>query len=152
MTKKVLATNNAVTVTNREISVSERIYVNLVHWITIISAIGSLFMLIFIMLFPSANMLNPYVIFEQIFSGATPDKIWALSAAGGFPGGHVYFSHSTAPDSWAQFFINIGCSVGLWGLIPAIIYQLLKEKNYLDILLSSALALLILLAMLGIIG
>lgn len=137
---------------HKNIPKSVDIYANMVHWITIISSLGALIVPIFIVVNPYVNILNPGLIFGKIFGGASPEEIWALSSTGGFPGGHVYFSFPEAPDSWAQFFINLGCSVGLWALIPTVLYQLIKEKNVFDAVIGGALGLLIALSMLGILG
>ncbi|MDR3193107.1 MAG: hypothetical protein LBT87_08595 [Treponema sp.] len=129
---------------------SHAVYARTVHVITIISAIVSLFVPILIMAFPEANVLNPNRIFAAIFSGAKPGEIWALSKAGGFPGAHFFLKFPGAPDAWAMFGINLGCSVGLWGLIPAIVIQIKHEKNYFEALAGIVLGLLVLLSMLGI--
>jgi hypothetical protein len=129
---------------------SHAVYAQTVHVITIISAIISLFMPILIMAFPDANILNPNRIFAAIFSGASPGEIWALSKAGGFPGAHFFLKFPRAPDAWAMFGISLGCSVGLWGLIPAIAIQIRKEKNYFEALAGIILGLLLLFSMFGI--
>jgi hypothetical protein len=131
---------------------SHDIYARTVHVITIVSAVMSLFMPILILAFSEANVLNPNRIFTAIFSGARPDAIWAMSSGGAFPGGHFYLTHPFSPDAWAMLGVNLGCSVGLWGLIPAIGYQFFKEKNYLDAAGGVLLALLILLSMTGVLA
>jgi hypothetical protein len=131
---------------------SHYIYAQTVHVITIISAVMSLFIPIFILNFSEANVLNPNRIFTAIFSGAKPEAIWAMSSGGSFPGAHFYLTHPFSPDAWAILGINLGCSVGLWGLIPAIGYQLFKEKDYLDALGGILLALLIFLSMTGLLA
>jgi hypothetical protein len=75
-----------------------------------------------------------------------------MSKAGGFPGAHFFLSYPGAPDAWAMFGISLGCSVGLWGLIPAIVIQIKKEKNWFEAVIGIILALLILLSMLGILA
>jgi hypothetical protein len=131
---------------------SHAVYAQTVHVITIISAVMALFMPILILAFSNANILNPNRIFGAIFSGASPDEIWALSSTGKFPGAHFYLQYPFAPDAWALFAINLGCSVGLWGLLPAVGYQFFKEKNYFDAIGGILLALLILFSMTGVLG
>jgi hypothetical protein len=131
---------------------SHAAYAQAVHVLTIVSAIMSLFMPIFVLVFSDANILNPNRIFAAIFSGATPADIWALGSTGTFPGAHFYFQYPGAPDAWAMFGINLGCSVGLWGLLPAIGYQIFREKNYLEAIGRILLALLILLSMAGVLA
>jgi hypothetical protein len=130
---------------------SHAVYAQTVHVITIISAVMSLFAPLLI-LGLSGNMLNPNRIFAAIFSGAKPAEIWAMSSTGTFPGAHFYLRHPGAPDAWAAFAINLGCSVGLWGLLPAIVLQIVKEKDYLDAVAGVLLALLILFSMTGILA
>jgi hypothetical protein len=131
---------------------SHAVYAQAVHVITIVSAVMSLFMPVFILLFSEADILNPNLIFAAIFSGAKPADIWAMAPAGAFPGAHFYLHHPGAPDAWAMFGVNLGCSVGLWGLLPAIGYQIVKEKNYLEAVAGILLALLILLSMTGVLA
>jgi hypothetical protein len=112
----------------------------------------SLFAPIAILLFPEANILNPNKIFGAIFSGANPQEIWKMSSTGSFPGAHFYLRHLSAPDAWAMIGINLGCSVGLCGLVPALAYQLAKERDWLEIIAGILLALLILFALMGILN
>ncbi len=129
---------------------SNRVYGTVIHWITIVCSILALFIPLAILIDPSNNILNPNLIFRAILDGATPADIWAMSATGGFPGGHYYLCFLTQADSWAQFAINLGCSVGIWGLIPTVAIQLIKEKNWFYAFIGILLAFLILLAMLGV--
>jgi len=76
----------------------------------------------------------------------------ATATTGGFPGAHYYFSLFSSSDSWAQIALNLGCSVGLWALIPASIRQLTKEKSPLYGILGLVLAALIVLAMIGVLA
>jgi hypothetical protein len=134
----------------KQIPESNIVYAEVVHWITIISAIAALFIPVFILAHPSNNMLNPNKIFGAIFSGATPAEIWSASSAGAFPGAHFYLRFPWLTDSWAQLFINIGCAVGLFGLVPAVIIQVFKEKDWFCAILGVILALFIFLSMTGI--
>jgi len=147
-----MSENKADACIHEELPKSVKIYAGMVHWITIIASLGALMIPIFIVMNPSANILNPGLIFGKIFSGGTPDEIWALSSTGKFPGGHLYFKFPLAPDSWAQFFVNFGCSVGFWALIPTVLYQVFKEKDYFDAVIGGMLAVLIGLAMFGVLG
>lgn len=130
---------------------SHAVYAQTVHVVTIVSAIMSLFAPLLILGF-SGNVLNPNRIFAAIFSGASPAEIWATSSTGVFPGAHFYLRHPGAPDAWAMFAINLGCSAGLWGLLPAIALQFVKEKNYFEAVAGILLALLIFFSMVGILA
>jgi hypothetical protein len=138
--------------TGLSLAQSHAIYARLIHILTIASAVMALFMPIFILAFSGANVLNPNKVFAAIFSGAKPGEIWALASGGNFPGAHFYLRFPRAPDAWAMFSINLGCSVGLWALLPAASRQLVKEKNYFEAFAGFCLALLIFLSMVGILA
>jgi hypothetical protein len=128
---------------------SHAVYAQTVHVVTIASALMSLFAPLLILGF-SGNVLNPNRIFAAIFSGAAPAEIWGMSSTGTFPGAHFYLRHPGAPDAWAMFAVNLGCSAGLWGLLPAVALQFFKEKNYFEAAAGLLLALLIFFSMAGI--
>jgi len=129
---------------------SYRIYATIIHWITLFTSIAALFLPIFILGNPSNNVLNPNTIFDAVFKGATPEQIW--QTAGGFPGAHFYFGNLLKADSWAQITVVLGCSVGLWGLIPTVIYQIFKEKDYFYAVVGLVLTVLIALSMTGVLS
>jgi hypothetical protein len=130
---------------------SHAVYAQTVHVVTIVSAVMSLFAPLLILGF-SGNVLNPNRIFAAIFSGANPAEIWGMSPTGTFPGAHFYLQYPGAPDAWAMCAINLGCSAGLWGLLPAIVLQFVKEKNYFEAIAGILLALLIFFSMVGILA
>ena len=134
------------------IAPSERMYATIIHWVTIASCVLALVAPIFILLNPGKCILNPSQIFDMIFAGAKPAEVWSIATTGGYPGAHYYFTLFSSADSWAQIALNLGCSVGLWALVPASIRQLTKEKSPLYGILGLVLAIMILLAMLGIMG
>lgn len=130
---------------------SHEVYANIVHWVTIISTILALVTPVLVLMFPEQNSLNPNVIFDAIFNGATTDEIWAMSQTGAFLGGHSYLTHPGLMDSWALFAINFGCAVGLFATIPAVIIQVFKEKDYFYAILGVIFIILVFLPMVGII-
>ena len=134
-----------------EISQSEKIYSDILNWVTIISAIGSLFAPLYILIFPDQNLLNPGSVFGTIFEGKDLNGFWS-SMGGSVQYIRSYFTNPQAPDAWAQFFIELGCASALLALIPAIIIQIFKEKRFFDAVLGVLLAALIALSMFGIIS
>lgn len=134
------------------IPASNVIYADIMHWVTIIVAIASLLIPVFVIAMPQNSMLNPNLIFAEIFSGASPAEIWELTETGNYPGAHFYFDYSNMIDSYAMLAINIGCSVGVWALIPTVIYQVYKEKDWFSAITRFALLMLIILSMLGILS
>ena len=129
---------------------SVRCYATVVHVITIVSSILALFAPLVILINPSANILNPNRIFQVIFSGGSIEEIWALSSTGSFPGAHYFMTNMSASDSWAQIAISLGCSVGLWALLPTVVIQYFKEKNFVWATLGLLFIALIVLSMLGV--
>jgi hypothetical protein len=108
----------------------QKIFGSTVYWVTICVAVGAFFVPIFILANPANNVLNPNLIFGAIFAGASPDEVWSLSLTGTFPGAHFYLNHLTKADSWAMLFIAIGCAFGLFGLVPAVVYQIKVERDW----------------------
>ncbi|MCL2568262.1 MAG: hypothetical protein FWE12_02340 [Oscillospiraceae bacterium] len=131
---------------------SQKIFGNTVYWVAIWSAVGAFFVPVFILANPSNNVLNPNLIFGAIFAGASPTEVWSYSTTGGFPGAHFYLDHITKADSWAMLLIAIGCAFGLFGLIPAVIYQLRKEKDWFCATLGTIIIALIVLSVLGVLS
>ena len=129
---------------------SQKIFGSTVYWITIVSALGAFFVPVFILADPANNILNPNRIFGAIFSGASPAEVWSYSVTGSFPGAHFYLHHITKADSWAMIFTAIGCGFGLFGLVPAIMYQIKKEKDWFCAILGSIISLLIFLSVIGV--
>ena len=133
-----------------DLPASVRCYASIVHVITIVSAILALFAPLLILINPSANILDPNRIFQVIFSGGSIEQIWSLSKTGSFPGAHYFVDNMASSDSWAQIAISLGCSVGLWALLPTVALQYFKEKNYLWATLGLVFIALIVLSMLGV--
>jgi len=131
---------------------SQRMFGSTVYWITIFVAASAILVPIFILANPVGNMLNPNLVFQAIFEGESPAEIWSHSAYGAFPGGHFYFSHITMADSWGMLLIAISCGFGLFGLVPAVVYQLIKERDWFCAALGAILIALILLSSLGLLN
>lgn len=131
---------------------SQQMFGSIVYWVSILSTVGALIVPIFILARPENNMLNPNLVFEAIFRGASPDEIWGYTEAGTFPGAHFYIEHITKADSWAMLFISIGCAFALFGLVPAAIYQAVKEKDWFCSIFGAVIIGLIFFSMIGVIS
>jgi len=131
---------------------SYKIYGNILYRVTVAVAVAALFVPVWILADPGNNVLNPNIIFSAIFEGASPEEVWAHSISGGFPGAHFYLEYITKADSWALLFANIGCGVGLFGLVPAAAYQAIKERDWFCAVLGAVLAALIFLSMIGVLS
>jgi len=114
---------------NAQTPKSQRIFGEIIYIVAIIVAISALFAPVFIMLNPSANALNPNVVFTAIFDGQSPDEIWGYSPEGEFLGWINALQNFSFADSWAMMVIVVGCAFGLFGLLPAVFYQAFKEKD-----------------------
>jgi hypothetical protein len=136
----------------RAVPLSYKIYAYATHWLTIVSALAALFAPVFILVNPQNNILNPNIIFGAIFNGASPEEIWELSSTGAFPGAHFYLRYINRADSWAMAFMNLGCGVGFFALVPAVICQIVKERDWFCSFLGILLALLIFFSMTGILS
>ena len=132
-----------------ELPKSYMVYADTIYWIAIMTAVAALFIPVIILAGPENNVLNPRLVFGAVFNGAPPSEIWALSPDGGFPGAHFYLRFPGKADSWAMFTVNVGCAVGLFGLVPAVFRQALKEKDWVCAILGAVLATLILLSLTG---
>jgi hypothetical protein len=125
------------------------VYGEIVYWVTIVSAIICMVGPVIAMASIDDNVLNPHYLFASIFEGKSSETIWN-EVGGGFPGGHFYLDHLTAGDGFTQLGLALGCSVALWALIVAA-FLYLKEKNYLYVLLSIWVGLLVALSAVGIV-
>jgi len=133
-----------------QLPLSNRCFSSIVHTVTVFASIAALFIPVLILLNPENNILNPHIIFQSIFSGASISEIWEMSPTGGFPGAHYYLSYLIKADSWAQLVIALGCSVGLWALIPTVVIQFAREKEWLWGAGGAVLAALMALALAGV--
>lgn len=132
------------------ISVQQKVYGTIVHWITIFTALIAMIAPVFVLANPQNNVSNPYKIFDLIFQGKDKDFIWQNSGAS-FPGGHFYLTDILKGDAIAQFGIALGCSVALWSFIPTVILYI-KSKDYVFAGICLFDALLILLALTGVLA
>ena len=121
-----------------------------VHWVTIMTTLIALAAPVFILWRPERNVADPYRVFSAVFAGKSKGDIWA-AAGTEFPGGHFYLEGIFRGDALAQAGLAIGCSVALWALLPAI-WKYFKARDYLYAGISLFIALLIALAMTGVLA
>ena len=136
-----------------EINKSQLYYGKVVHWVIIASCLISLVTPVLILMFPDKNFLNPTKLFDAIFTGKNPSQIWEAAGVPFKPGDFwkLFLKNIFTPDGFATLGLALGCSVTLWGLIPAIA-QFIKEKQYYYICVSLFVMALICLAMSGVIN
>ena len=128
-------------------------YGKVIHWIVIIACLICLITPVLILMFPGSCFLNPSRLFNAIFEGKNPAEIWKAAGVP-FKSGDfwkLFLRNIFTPDGAATFGIALGCSVTLWGLIPAA-RQFLKKKEYFYVFVSLFVMALIFLAMSGVIN
>lgn len=130
---------------------SQRVYADIIHWITLCVSIAALFVPLFVLADPGSNFLDPNQIFGAVFRGAGPQEIWRITGAGDFPGVWNFIKNISFADSWALLTIMIGCAVGLFAVLPAFLIQLFKEKDIQNGILGMIMSALIIFAVIGII-
>lgn len=129
---------------------TQRVYGEIVYWVTIIACILCMIGPVISVASPEKNILNPYKLFTAIFEGKDAQTIWQ-EAGEGFPGGHFYLTHLTYGDGFTQLGLALGCSVALWALI-ATAFCFLVEKTYFYVILALWVAFLVFCSMTGIVG
>ena len=136
-----------------EIDKSQLYYGEVVHWVTIVSCLITLIAPVFILVFSEQNILNPTLIFGAIFEGKNPAGIWEAAGVP-FKSGdfwNLFLRNFFTPDGFATLGLTLGCSVTLWGLIPAVL-QFFKKKEYFYVCVSLFVMALITLAMSGLVN
>jgi len=136
----------------KNIPYSQKIFGSVAYWLSIVCAILALIVTVLILTVPEQNVLHPGTAFEMIFDGATHEEIWAYSEIGEFPGGHFYLNNVDRVDSWAMIIIVIGSAFGLFALVPAVLYQLFKEKDWFSAGLGIVIMLLVSLSAFGVLN
>jgi hypothetical protein len=136
-----------------EIDKSQLYYGKVIHWVTIVSCIVTLIAPVLILMFPHANLLNPTLIFAAIFAGKRPAEIWEAAGVP-FKSGDfwdLFIGNLFTPDGFATLGVTLGCSVTLWGLIPAV-WQFIIKREYFYVCVSLFVMALIILAMSGLVN
>jgi len=131
---------------------SQKIFGSTAYWLSMICAILAILVTIFILAAPDNNVLHPNIIFGAIFDGASPREIWTYSVSGTFPGGHFYLDYINRPDSWAMIVIVVGSAFGFFALVPTVLYQIFKEKDWFCAILGTVIIVLILLSAIGVLS
>jgi len=137
-----------------ELHKAQLVYGDMIHWLTIVSCIIALFAPVFCLMFPKSNILNPGLVFEAIFDGKKTAQIWqaaGISVDENWSFWKSFFDNFFTAEGFAILGIVAGCSVTLWGLIPAI-GVFFKKKEYLYVGISIFVMALIILAMSGILA
>jgi hypothetical protein len=77
------------------LSASQRLYGEIVYWVTIVAALLCLVGPLVAMANVERNVLNPHYLFAAIFDGKSPEEVWK-AGGGEFPGG------TSGPAIWAS--------------------------------------------------
>ncbi len=126
-----------------------RIYGDVVYWITFACCIVSLVGPMASVIWPENNAMNPYFTYALIFEGMTGVEIW-MTLYGDWPWLHkVWWDNFFTGDGFTMFGMVIGCTVAFWALIPTI-PALAREKLWIYVLFSLFVMFMILLSASGI--
>lgn len=109
--------------------ISQIVYGEIVYWVTIAAALICTVGPTLALIFMDHNVMDPSFTFGAIFAGKKAADVWALSQAGGFPGGHFYVSNLFTGDGFTQLGLALGCGVALPGLLGATI-AFAKSKSW----------------------
>jgi hypothetical protein len=129
---------------------SQLIYGEVVYWITVASCIVCTVGPWIAMMNVDNNVANPYFLFKAIFDGKDAATVWQ-ETAGGFPGGHFWFSNFSKGDGFTQFGLALGCGVAVPGLVAAALAYV-AEKAYLYVALALWVGMLVTLSASGIVS
>jgi hypothetical protein len=128
----------------------QRVYGNLIYWLSILAAIVCIIAPVIAIAFPSKNVMNPHYLFFTIWEGKTPEAMWQ-EVGEGFPGGHFWLNNMTAGDGLMQFGLVLGClSAGIALAATAVTFLLHKPRSRGWALLSVLVMVMIILAAIGI--
>ena len=128
----------------------QRVYGNIIYWLSIVAAMLCTVAPVIAITFVSKNVMDPHYLFYTIWEGKTAETVWQ-EVGSGFPGGHFWVSNLTSGDSLTQFGLVLGCCCASMALAAtAIAYIKQKPRSYGWALISLIIAVLVLLAALGI--
>ncbi len=97
-----------------------RIYGQVVYWITLSTCVICLIGIIISVLRPEDTALNPYFTFAMIFEGVSGPEIWKI-LHGSIPSIHsLWWNELFTGDGLIIFGLTLGTTVVIWGLIPTI--------------------------------
>lgn len=133
------------------IPMSQIVYGEIVYWLTIASALIAIIGPALALIFTDHNVMNPGLTFSAIFSGKSIAEVWAVSNAGGFPGGHFYLQNLMTGDGITQLGIALGCGVALPGLLGSAA-TFVRSRSYGYVVLSLWVAFLVFFAAAGIVN
>jgi hypothetical protein len=120
------------TITNQRpaMPASQILYGDTVYWLCVLAAIACMIGPMLALFNVDNNMANPHYLYGAIFSGKSPEQLWAgLTEAREFPGGHFWMTHFGMGDGFTQFGLALGGFVAAPALAVAAL-AFIKEKKY----------------------
>jgi len=127
-----------------------RVYGEIVYWITFVCCLICFIGPMFSMLFPENNAMNPYFTYALVFEGMTGSEIW-IALYGDWPWFHkVWWQNFFTGDGFTMFGIAVGTTVALWALIPTM-FVFARNKLPQYVLFSGIVCFMVILAASGIV-
>ena len=108
-----------------------RVYGEIVYWITFTSCLICFVGPMFSMIWPDKNAMNPYFTYALVFEGMTGSEIW-MTLYGDWPWFHsVWWNNFFTGDGFTMFGITLGTTVAVWALIPTMfVFAKNKQPQY----------------------
>lgn len=133
------------------IPASQILYGDTVYWLCVCAAIACMIGPMIALLDVDHNMANPHYLYGAIFSGKSPEQLWAgLTAGREFPGGHFWIQNFTMGDGFTQFGLALGGFVAGPALVMSA-FAFVKEKKPLWVALSLWVAFMIAVSAIGVV-
>lgn len=130
---------------------SQIIYGDTVYWLCVLAAIACMIGPMLALFNVDNNMANPHYLYGAIFSGKSPEQLWAgLTAAREFPGGHFWIGNLDKGDGFTQFGLGLGGFVAAPALALASL-AFVKEKKPLWVALSLWVTFMIVVSAIGVV-
>ena len=107
---------------------SQIVFGDIIYWFTVAAALLCMIGPALSFAVMETNVLNPHLLFSQMWSGMDPASIWAASGDATNTGNRWFYSLAGG-DGITQLGLVIGCSVALPAMLVAAIIFIFKEKT-----------------------
>jgi hypothetical protein len=128
----------------------QRLLGNTIYVISTTFGLSVIIVTVLILVMPERNMMNPEIVLEEIFNGASLQQIWLISDLSELPENHYYVKNLGLIDNFAMLIILFGSTLSLLVLIPLTIYLVFIQKDYLYAIFCTVIVMLFVLSLFGI--
>ena len=124
-------------------------YGNVTYWVCVAATILCTVGPVICIAYPENNVMSPYLLFQNLWQGKSPDQIWQ-AAADGFPGGHYWLRSLGRGDGIIQLGLVLGCFSACLALAASsAAYVFENPRQYGWALTALSIGVIVLLAALG---